>query len=87
MFTTRSARSTTVALSCLLPSAAGCGAAVERPGFDADVTGAVQTTMRGSRDFAGGGAMRPAFQPGRRSTPALFSIRTEQSVLTLESRK
>ena len=51
MFTTRSVLRATIALPCLLPLAAGCGAAVERPGFEAEVRGAVETTMRGTSAF------------------------------------
>ena len=51
MFTTRSVLCATIALPCLLPLAAGCGAAVERPGFEAEVTGAVAMTMRGTSAF------------------------------------
>lgn len=51
VFTTRSALFATIALSYLLPLAAGCGAAVERPGFEAEVHGAVETTMRGTTAF------------------------------------
>jgi hypothetical protein len=40
-----------IALPCLLPLAAGCGAAVERPGFEAEVWGAVDATMRGTSVF------------------------------------
>ena len=56
MFTTRSTLCATLALPCLLPLAAGCGAGeragFERPGFEAEVTGAVETTMRGSPVFS-----------------------------------
>lgn len=52
MSTTRSAPFATLALSGLLPLAAGCGAAVERPGFEAEVKGAVETTMRGTPAFS-----------------------------------
>jgi hypothetical protein len=52
VFTTRSALFATIALPCLLPLAAGCGASVERPGFEAEVRGAVETTMRGTSAFS-----------------------------------
>jgi hypothetical protein len=45
---TRSALWATIALPSLLPLGAGCGAAVERPGFEAEVRGAVEATMRGT---------------------------------------
>lgn len=51
MFTTRSVPLATIAVPCLLPLAVGCGAAVERPGFEAQVRGAVETTMRGTTTF------------------------------------
>ena len=74
MFTTRSARSTTVALSCLLPSAVGCGAAVERPGFDAEVTGAVQTTMRGTSAFTPNALTLSAGETGDRGGTLVFAV-------------
>jgi hypothetical protein len=49
--TTRSALCATIVLPCLLPLAAGCGVAVERPGFEAEVRGAVETVMRGTPAF------------------------------------
>ena len=51
MLTTRPTLFATIALPCLLPLAVGCGAAVERPGFEAEVHGAVEATMRGSSAF------------------------------------
>ncbi|HUQ80871.1 MAG TPA: hypothetical protein VM076_07030 [Gemmatimonadaceae bacterium] len=51
MFNTRSALFAAIASSCLPPLAAGCGAVVERPGFEAEVRGAVEATMRGTTAF------------------------------------
>jgi hypothetical protein len=51
VFITRSALFAAIASSCLPPLVAGCGAAVERPGFEAEVRGAVEATMRGTTAF------------------------------------
>ena len=51
MFTRRSTLCATIALPCLLPLAAGCGASVERPGFEAEVRGAVATMMHGTPTY------------------------------------
>jgi hypothetical protein len=55
VFTTRSPLFATRALPYLLPLAVGCGAAVERPGFEAEVRGAIETTLRGTSAFAPSG--------------------------------
>ena len=52
MFTTRSTLSATIALPYLLPLVSGCGAAADRPGFEAEVRGAIETTMHGVSRFS-----------------------------------
>ena len=64
MFTTRSALRATIVLPCLLPFGAGCGAAVERPGFEAEVRGAVATIMRGTPVFSSSGLTLSAGDSG-----------------------